>query len=295
MRKTLVVALVVAASALAAGCGGDDDEAAPTTTQAAGAGCTKDSLPTKTPGKLTIATDNPVFPPWFEGPKKDEPWDPTTTPTKKGYEAEVAYGIARELGFSDAEVEWKVVPFAQVFRPGPKDFDFDINEASYSAERAKAVDFSDSYYEVEQAVVGVEGTPIADAKSLAELRKHKLGVAIGTTSYDTIVKVVKPDADPAVYDTNNDAISGLKAKQIEGIVTDYPTSLYMSAVQVDDGTVVGRLPQVQGNPEHFGLVFEKGSDLVDCVNDAIATLRRNGTLDRLEQQWVSGAAPPVLR
>jgi polar amino acid transport system substrate-binding protein len=118
-----------------------------------------------------------------------------------------------------------------------------MNQVSYSEERAQALDFSDSYYDVEQAVVTVEGSEIANAKSLADLEDAKLGAQIGTTSYDAILEVIDPDPEPSVYDTNNDAISALKAKQVDGIVVDYPTSLYVSAVQVENGLIVGRLPR----------------------------------------------------
>jgi polar amino acid transport system substrate-binding protein len=285
---------MVAFGVLAASCGGDDDGDEASGTTAAAASCAKEDLQLVTPGRLTIGTDNPAFPPWFEGPKANEPWDPTKEPTQKGYEAEVAYGIAEELGFAPSEVEWVVVPFAQSFRPGPKDFDFDINQVSVRPARENAVDFSESYYDVNQAVVAIDGTPIANAASLEDLKQYKLGAQVGTTSFDYIEENIDPGEEPSVYDTNNDAISALKAKQIDGIVVDFPTALFMSAVQVDNGTVVGRLP-TKGEQEHFGLVFEKGNPLRDCVNEAIQTLKDDGELDRLEQEWiVDRANAPVL-
>lgn len=288
MRKALTLLTLTAGLLLAAGCGSDDDESAGGTTQPA-ASCEKASLDLVNPGQLTIGTDNPAFPPWFEGTKEFDPWDPTTAPTKKGYEQEVAYGIAKALGFTDDEVEWTVVPFNQSFRPGPKKFDFDINQISYLPERAEAVDFSDSYYDVEQAVVALEGNPLANAKSVDELKDFKLGAQIGTTSLEMINGTIEPVDEPSVYDTNNDAISALKAKQIDGIVVDFPTALYMAAVQLDNGKVVGRLPAGEG--EYFGVVLEKDSGLTECVNEAIATLRADGTIDQLEQKWLAGGAP----
>ena len=275
---------------LAAGCGSDDDDdggAAGTTTAAAS--CDKGSLDLVNEGQLTVGTDNPAFPPWFEGKGEFEPWDPTTEPTKKGYEQEVAYAIAEELGFTDSEVKWTVVPFNQSFRPGPKKFDFDINQISYLPERATAVDFSDSYYDVEQAIVTVEGSKIADAGSIADLKDAKLGAQIGTTSLDAINDTIQPSSEPSVYDTNNDAISALKAKQIDGIVVDFPTALYMSAVQLDNGKVVGRL--AADGSEYFGVVLEKDSPLTECVNEAIQKVKDDGTLDQLEQKWLAGSAP----
>ena len=292
MRKALALLVVGLGLLVAAGCGGDDDEngAAAGTTTTAEASCEKGSLELVTAGKLTIGTDNPAFPPWFEGTGEFEPWDPTTEPTKKGYEQETAYAIADELGFADAEVEWTVVPFNQSFRPGPKSFDFDINQISYSPERASAVDFSDSYYDVEQAVVTIEGSKIANASSIADLEGAKLGAQIGTTSLDAINNTIQPGPEPSVYDTNNDAVSGLKARQVDGLVVDFPTALFMAAVQLDNGKVVGRLAAPPGG-EYFGVVLARGSSLTRCVNEAIATIKGDGTLDRLEQQWLTGSAP----
>jgi polar amino acid transport system substrate-binding protein len=291
MRKALVaLPLLFVLAVAAAGCGGDDDNSAGGGTTTTAASCEKDSLTLVKPGQLTIGTDNPAFPPWFEGTKAFDPWDPTTTPTKKGYEQETAYAIAEELGFTDAEVKWTVVPFNQSFKPGPKNFDFDINQISYSPERANAVDFSDSYYDVEQAIVALESDPIANAKSIAALKEYKLGAQIGTTSLEAINDTIQPTSEPSVYDTNNDAISALKAKQIDGIVVDFPTALYMAAVQIDGGKVVGRLPAVEGG-EYFGVVLEKDSPLTDCVNEALGRVRDAGTLDQLEQKWLAGSAP----
>jgi polar amino acid transport system substrate-binding protein len=196
------------------------------------------------------------------------------------------------MGFSDDEVKWVVVPFDNVFKPGPKDFDFDINQVSYSPERDQAVDFSDSYYDVEQAVVTLKSSKFAKATLLADLKDAKLGAQLGTTSYDAIVDTIQPGKDPNVYTTNNDAIRALKNGNIDGIVVDYPTSLYVTAVQVPNATAVGRLP-AEGQ-EYFGLVFEEGNPLRDCVNEAIAKLREAGTLDEAAQKWIEGSAPPVL-
>jgi polar amino acid transport system substrate-binding protein len=298
MRKlALLSSLVLALAVVAAGCGGDDDGeetgAAPADTTAATTAadqCAKAELELVEAGKLTIGTDNPAFPPWFEGTGEFEPWDPTTEPTKKGYEQETAYAIARELGFTDDEVEWTVVPFNQSFRPGDKPFDFDINQISFKPERAEAVDFSDSYYDVEQAIVTVEGSKIADAGSIADLKEAKLGAQIGTTSLEAIEETIQPSSEASVYDTNNDAIAALKAKQIDGIVVDFPTALFMAAVQLEGGKVVGRLPAPEDG-EYFGVVLEKDSPLTECVNRAIQAIKDDGTLDGLEEKWLTGSAP----
>jgi polar amino acid transport system substrate-binding protein len=296
MRKQLVFALVVALLALtASACGNDESSSPPTatgTSSAAADACAKDQLTLKTPGQLTLATDNPSFPPWFQN-AKGGPWNPTKEPTKQGYEAAVAYAVANGLGFTDDEVKWVVVPFNNIFKPGPTDFDFDINQVSYSSKRDQAVDFSDSYYDVEQAVVVAKSSPFAKATSVADLKDAKLGAQIGTTSYDAILNTIQPSKQPNVYNTNDDAVNALKNGTIDGIVVDYPTSLYVTAVQAPNSVAVGRLPS--NGEEHFGLVFEEGNPLRDCVNQVIAKLRSDGTLDEFAQKWIEGSAPPVLK
>jgi polar amino acid transport system substrate-binding protein len=300
MRTSVALLFLVAVLGLTAACGGDDDDdaAAPTPTTAADTGeaaeevdpCAPEELVTVSDGSLTIATDNPAFPPWFQT-ADGAPWDPTGPPTDEGYENAVAYAVAEELGFSEDEVRWVVVPFNNVFRPGPKDFDFDINQVSYLPKRDEAVDFSDSYYDVEQAVVTLKGTEFADAASLADLAGAKLGAQVGTTSFDAIVEVIQPEQEPAVFDRNIDAITALKNGQIDGLVVDFPTSLYVTAVQVPNGKVVGRLP---AGEEYFGLVFEEGNPLRDCVNEAIATLQSDGSIEQFQEEWINASAPPVL-
>jgi polar amino acid transport system substrate-binding protein len=298
MRKLLPLLAALLLAIVAAGCGGEDDEdAAPTTapaeTAAAADDCAKENLELVTSGKLTIATDNPAYPPWFGGPEK-APWKISDPRSGQGFESAVAYAVAEELGFQRGDVEWIVVPFNNSFKPGPKNFDFDINQISYSDERAQAVDFSDSYYDVNQAVVALNSSPIANAKSIADLKDARLGAPVGTTSYQYIVDNVKPDQQPRVYDTNNDAISAVKAKQIDGIVVDLPTAFFITAAQLENSKIVGQFPAA-GEQERFGMVFEKGSSLVDCVNQALASLKDSGRLDEIQQEWLSDkASAPVL-
>jgi polar amino acid transport system substrate-binding protein len=295
MRRAIVLVLaVVVLAPLAGACGGDDEPDAEPTTQAAEPDpCAKEQLNLVTAGQLTIGTDNPAFPPWFEGEEPQTPWDPTTEPTKKGYEAEVAYAVAEELGFTENEVEWVVVPFDNAFKPGAKSFDFDINQVSFTPERDQAVDFSDSYYDVQQAVVTLKSSEFANASSLADFQGAKLGAPVGTTSFDVIESTIQPGEDPAVFNTLNDAVTALKNRQVDGIVVDLPSSFFITAVQVPNGKLVGQI--AAESQEYFGLVFEDGNPLRDCVNDALASLRDDGTLDEIEQEWITDKAnAPVL-
>ena len=302
MRKLVVFLLVLALAVLAAGCGDDDDESggdttAAATTEATAASCEKDSLELVEAGKLTVGTDNPAFPPWFEGGVEGgSDWEINDPSTGEGFESAVAYAVAEELGFAENEVEWIVVPFNNSFRPGDKSFDFDINQISVTAERDRAVDFSDSYYDVNQALVGLSDTPITEVSSSAELKEFQLGAQVGTTSLQYIQDNIQPSKEPRVYDTSNDVVAALNGKQIDGIVVDLPTAFFLvGSGEVESGSVVGQFPSAGGEQEHFGMLFEDGNPLRDCVNEALATLKDDGTLDEIQQQWLSEkTSAPVL-
>ena len=287
MRR-LPIALLLAAIA-ATGCAEEQAAGPGAGTQPATDSCDKADLQLLSAGQLTVGTDNPAYSPWFSGgTSKDSPWEINDPTNGEGFESAVAYAVAGELGFSEAEVEWVEVPFNQSFKPGPKEFDFFINQVSYDPARDEAVDFSDSYYDVNQALVAVEGTPIADATTVAELAQYKLGAPIGTTSYDYIVNNIQPEQDPGIYDTQNDAVTALNAGQLDGIVVDAPTGFYLAdpfVQRVKNGVIVGQFPTV-GEQEYFGMVFEDGNPLVECVNLALDALRSDGTLAAIQQEWL---------
>ena len=292
MRTVAAAALVLVAVALAAACG-STKKVAPSGGNSQSS-CSKSSLNLVSSGKLTVGTDNPAFPPWFGGTPKS-PWKVSDPRSGQGFESSVAYAVAKQLGFSKDEVEWKHVPFANSYAPGPKSFDFDINEISYTPARAKVVDFSDSYYDVNQSVVVNKGTPIGSVTTIAGLKPYELGAQLGTTSYQLIQNTIKPSKKPSVFPTNTGAVQALKNKQIDGLVVDLPTAFYVTAVQVPNSKVLGQFPTSPGG-EHFGMVFEKGNSLVRCVNKGLTKLRSDGTLKQLQQKWLAKATgAPTLK
>ncbi len=267
------------------------ESAAPTeeATQAGGLSpeCAADQLPLNAAGQLTIATDSPAYEPWFV----DD--DPTNG---KGYESAVAYAVAEKLGFGPDQVEWTVVPFNTSYKPGDKDFDFDINQISISPARAEVVDFSDGYYAAAQAVIALKGSPVSEATDVAELADYNLGAQTGTTSLSAIRDVIKPANDPAVFEDTNAAKQALLNGQIDAILADLPTAFYISAVEIPKSTIVGQFQPTTGEQEQFGLLFQKGNPLVACVNEALAALTDDGTLAQLEQEWLSDVVDvPVLQ
>ena len=243
--------------------------------------CAKDSLHLLKPGRLTIATSDPAFAPWV----LDN--DPTSG---KGYESAVAYAVADQLGFSKGEVTWVAEPFNKSYAPGAKDFDFDINQISITPKREQVVDFSEGYISTAQAVLTLKSSPFADAKSLTDLADARLGAQVGTTSLQAITDIVKPSQDPLVYQSTNDAKSALQNDQSDGIVVDLPTAFYIRDAQIPGSTIVGQFEPTNGVNDELGLLFEQGNPLVACVNQALTALRSSGTLDQLEQRWLSQVA-----
>jgi polar amino acid transport system substrate-binding protein len=270
------IALIAVLGLVLAGCATDGGDAG-------GGSCEKEDLTLVQEGVLTIGTDDPSFPPWFDfdgGPS-----------TGTGFESAVAYAVAEELGFTPEEVEWVVVPFNNSYAPGEKDFDFDINQISITAERDEAVDFSDGYYNVNQALLGFADSDIAAVTTIEELRAFRLGAQVGTTSLDFINDVIQPETEPLVYDTNADAKAAFDAGQLDGLVLDLPTAFYVSAVEIEGSAVIAQFPSGGAEGEQFGMLFEEGNPLRDCVNEALANI----DLAALQQEWLSDVVDaPVI-
>ena len=266
------------------------------TAAATAASCAADNTDAfKSAGNLTIGTGNPAFPPWWEGGQVEGSEFEFNEPSLgEGYEGAVAAEVATRLGFTfPDQVAFVGVAFNKSFAPGEKDFDFVLQQISYKPGRDDAVDFSESYYNVNQALVSAEGSPVATATTIEELKDAKLGAPIGTTSLDVITEVIQPTQEPAVYDDLAQAVTDLDNGDIDGIVVDLPTAFFMAAVQIKKGVVVGQFGTE--SDEYFGMVFETGSPLVECVNLALQEMKADGTLDAIEQQWLADKTnAPVL-
>ena len=225
-------------------------------------------------GVLTVGTDKPAYPPWFSGN------DPSNG---KGYESAVAYAVAAQMGFKKSQVNWIYEPFNNSYAPGPKKFDFDINEISVTPQRATAVSFSTSYYNVQQSLVALKGTTIVTKHSPADLKNYVFGDQVGTTSLAFINSQIQPVHPPRVFQTLNDVKQALQTHQIAALVADTPTAQYISSSEISGSVMVGQFPS---SGEHFGLLFSKGNPLVTCADKALATLNRNGTLAALEKKYL---------
>jgi polar amino acid transport system substrate-binding protein len=315
MRRAFpVIGLLIASLALGACTGGGATTApasvapsvaapsasveASVTPSASADACAKASLKLTAASKLTIGTDNPAYPPYFAAKPggNTPPWDkdqgdPTTG---EGFESAVAYAVADKLGFAKADVVWVVAPFNTVIAPGPKAFDFDINQVSYTPERAQSNDLTDGYYTFNQTVVVRKDSKFAKVTMVSGLKDAKLGAQVGTTSLAAIQNVIKPTTQASVYDSNDAAIQALEAKQIDGVVVDLPTAYFLTTIQAPDTSIAGQLGTAAGGaPEHFSLLLDKGSSLTPCLNQAIGALQQAGTLDELRDKWLPDKTSPV--
>ena len=280
-KLRLVLLLIpVLAMALVVGCGSDDSSSDDSSTTASTAtSCDAADLATFKDGVLTVGTDSPAYPPYFE----DD--DPTNG---KGFEGALAYAIADQLGFNKSEVEWTVVPFNVSFAPGEKKFDFDLNQISITPKRAENVDFSRPYYTASQGVLVPAGSDLDGITSLDELKDATIGVQINTTAYDAVEEQIDPSSDPKVFDTSNDVVTAFEQEQVDAVVVDLPQAIYLRDAELDNAAVAGQFEAPGG--DEWGALLDKDSDLTPCVDEAIDALEADGTLEEITRQWMSDAA-----
>jgi polar amino acid transport system substrate-binding protein len=276
-RITAVCLTAVAAVSLAA-CGSPKKTASAPSSPAANA-CTKSNLALHTPGVLTVATDSPAYPPYFENNKPAN---------GKGFESAVAYAVAKQLGFSSSEVKWVVEPFDSSYAPGPKSFDFDINEISITKARSQAVDFSSPYYTNPQGIIVAANGPYTHATSLAAFKNAKIGVQIGTTSLSATTAEINPSSQPDVFNNSNDVVEAFKIHRVDAIVVDLATAFDLTSTELSHTTIAGQFQAPGG--DNWGLLMSKGSGLTSCVDKAVNALQANGTLAALNKRWIASEA-----
>ncbi|MFM8843336.1 MAG: transporter substrate-binding domain-containing protein, partial [Actinomycetota bacterium] len=133
MKKFLKLIPILVAALVLSACSSSKDESASSQAESCEAG----NLATVESGVLTIATGEPAYYPWVIDDKPE---------SGEGFEAAVAYAVAQELGYDQAAVKWVRTSFDAAIAPGPKTFDFNLQQYSITDERKQVVDFSSAYY-----------------------------------------------------------------------------------------------------------------------------------------------------
>jgi polar amino acid transport system substrate-binding protein len=262
VRRRIILIGLLFAALLLAGCGGQSAEESGSTDR-----CNMQDPPLYTDGVLTAATDKPAYPPWFKGSPKNY----------SGYEGDVAKQVAKRM---ELPIKWVVEPFNKSYAPGAKDFDFYIGQVTITPEREKAVEFSKGYFQNTQGVLVMKDNPASGAKSISDLKDLTIGAQVGTTALDFVNETVKPVEEP--YDTTNDAKSALEGGQIDALVTDLVTTVYLRDFEIKGSTVIGQYPR----SEEFGILLEQNNQLVGCVNEALTSMKEDGTLKKLKKKYL---------
>jgi polar amino acid transport system substrate-binding protein len=277
-RARIVLACLAALSVLLVAACGSPKQVSTQTAAASAATCTPAKLQTHTKRTLTVATDSPAYPPYFEHNKPAN---------GQGFESAVAYAVAAKLGYTRSQVKWVVEPFDASYAPGPKSFDFDINEISITPPRAKVVQFSTPYYTNPQGIIVASDSPYAHATSLAAFKGANIGVQIGTTSLSAATSLIKPTKAPQVFNTSNDVVEAFKINRVNAIVVDLATAFELTS-ELSHTTIAGQFSAPGG--DNWGLLMSKGSPLTSCVDHAVSSLRADGTLTKLDKRWIAAAS-----
>ena len=238
-------------------------------------------------GVLTIATGNPAYFPWVmnDAPEAGE-----------GFEAAVALEVARRMGFEGDAVKWVRTSFDQAIQPGEKNFDFNLQQYSITEEREKFVDFSQPYYVAAQSVVVRQPTIDAGAKPTVESLKGLIwGAVESSTAPQLIKKLIGEDVTIRLYGDVADSLEAMKANQIDAVLVDLPSALFVTAVQLDDGVILGQFDESEDAPTALGLLFSEGNPLRECADNALTTMKDDGKLAEIETEWLQVATgAPVI-
>jgi polar amino acid transport system substrate-binding protein len=228
-----------------------------------------------TPGKLTVGTGDPVYPPWMLNN------DPAGG---EGFENALIYALAAEMGFAPEDVVWVGNTFDQTIAPGPKNFDFAINQISVTEDRAKVVSFSQVYFQPDKAVVALPGSAVEGATSFADLRAARWGAVIGTTDLAYLENILNVQ-DAAVYNDQVGVFQAMQAGQIDATLVALPTALFATAVQIPEARIVALLPP-DANDRGHGLLFQFENPLVGWVDEALSAVIARGTVEELKATYL---------
>lgn len=241
------------------------------------------SPPTMQPGKLVVGFGDPAVN-FANGTLRG-----TNYLSPKGYEVDIAADVAKGLGLTPSYV---YTPWAKLFAPGHKSFDISFQEATITAQRAKTVDFTRSYFEANQGVLLSKRAKVPH--SIADLKNLQTCAQANTTGLMWIQQHLHPTKSPLIYQTTAAAFTAVAIGRCDAIVLDTPiVASEKKARPTHYGTLAGQII----THEQYGAVLQKGSKLLPLVNAQIDKLWKNGTIAKLQKKWfnVDFSTVPTLK
>ncbi|HSS33562.1 MAG TPA: basic amino acid ABC transporter substrate-binding protein [Solirubrobacterales bacterium] len=270
LTALFAVFLVAIAALVVAGCGGSDDssstsggETSASTEEASGGG-----------EPLTVGSDIP-YPPFEEG----KPGNYT------GFDIDLMDAIGEKIGRTP---EFQDTSFDTIFTfLAQGKFEAVASAATITPEREKTVDFSNPYYISEQAILIKKGGEIG---SVEELKGATIGVQKGTTGQEFVDE--KGEAgEVRPYPTGPDAVNALNAGTVEAVVMDIPVA--ENAVEANKGLEISSPIETE---EEYGIAVAQGeTELLESINEGLATVIEDGTYNTLYEKWFHHEAPAAIK
>jgi ABC-type amino acid transport substrate-binding protein len=262
----LLLALLVAAAAV--GCGDDEEENGGGEPTAQG-----EELDTLEPGVLTVGSDIPY-----------RPFEFGEAPDYEGFDIDLINEIGERLGL---EIQVEKTPFGTIFRDlAQGQFDAVISSTTITPDREEVVDFSDPYFQANQALVV---TSDSDISSVDDLSGTTIGVQLGTTGADYAEQELDAE-EVRPFDLIDQAFQALNAGQVDGVIVDDP----VGTAAIEEGEPI-EIAEIIETEEDYGISVQPGSDeLLDAINSALSEIKEDGTLTELYQEWFNKEPPPGI-
>ena len=281
MKRLLIGVLAILLVLGVAACGGSKKKSSGGGSKSSSSG----KPPLAHPGKLTVGLNPPAVGFQVGTLRGNNVINP------RGFEIDLAKDIAKKLGVSASKIKWLNVPFATLFRPGPKPFDFAFEEATITPQRSQAVDFSSPYFDANQGVLLKNGA--TTPHSLADLKNMSICAQTATTGLDYVQHKLHATKIQQ-YNNTSAAFSAVQVGRCDAFVMDVPIVASQKKTKPSAyGPVAGQIV----TKEQYGAVLPKDSKLTPFVSKAIDQLKSDGTIGKLQKQWfnIDVSKVPVLK
>ena len=233
------------------------------------AGCGDDSGD----DELTIAVENAYLPFNYLDPATGEP---------TGWDYEVLDEICERIGCTPVFENFPWEPMIQAVADGQ--FDMAADGITITSERAEIVDFSDGYINVGQRLMVRTGEDRFNDGASFAAGDFVLGTQIGTTNYDTGVELVGEDRVQP-FEEFSFVVQSLIVGDVDAVIIDETAGQGYIGENADEVELIGG----SLSSDQLGFIFPKGSKWVEPINEALADMKADGTLETISSRYFGGA------